>query len=330
MSNWKQFSDQYGWSADCTPNSELITTDKIRLVGSIFNGSTFDTNFWTKGTLVNGTVAQTGSEMIVTSGGAAADYAGFYSVRRANWITGTSNKFRCQMRLEAAADADLVRRWGVGWASTLTATAMTDGAWFLLEGTALSIVTAANDSTPTETTVASANFNGTYTAPTWTNNNTFEILYTLGKVYFLINNVLIHTQTYATTHWTYNTTSFHCFADANTIGDGSTAKTMTFRMMNICRLGAAYSAKQYFHGTAAADTILKYGGGLLHGVIFNNSKSGTLMSIYDNLSGTANTIAVVGDISATIAPCAVQFDLPFQVGLRIVTTGTWDYTLVYE
>lgn len=84
MSNWKQFSDQYGFTADCTSNSELITTSKIRLVGTIFNGSTFDTNFWTKGSLVNGTVAQTGSEMIITSGPTAADYAGVYSNRRAN------------------------------------------------------------------------------------------------------------------------------------------------------------------------------------------------------------------------------------------------------
>ena len=329
MSNWKQFSDQYGWSADCTPNSELITTDKIRLVGSIFNGSTFDTNFWTKGTLVNGTVAQTGSEMIVTSGAAAADYAGFYSVRRANWITGTSNKFRCQMRLEAAADNDLVRRWGIGFASTITSTAITDGACFKLTGTTLSLCTYANSVNAAQD-IAIENFNGTYTAPTFTNNNTYEILYTLGKVYFLINNVIIHTQTYATTYWTYNTTSFHIFADAKTGGDGSTAKTMTFRMMNICRLGSIITNPQFFHGTTAADTILKYGGGKLHGLILNNSKSGTLISIYDNLSGTANTIAVVGDVSTTIAPCAVQFDLPFQVGLRIVTTGTWDYTIVYE
>ena len=101
-------------------------------------------------------------------------------------------------------------------------------------------------------------------------------------------------------------------------------------MMNICRLGALTTNPQFFHGTTAADTILKYGGGKLHGVVFNNTKSGTLITIYDNLTGTTGTIAVIGDISTTAAPCAVQYDLPFQNGLRVVTTGTWDYTLVYE
>ena len=330
MSTFGQLRDEFGFHAHCTPNYELLTTDKFRLVGSIFNGSTFDTNFWTKGSLVNGTVAQTGSEVIVTSGPTAADYAGFYSVRRANWITGTSMQFRAQMRLEAAADVKLVRRWGVGYAATMTSTAITDGACFKLTGTALSICTYANNAVAAND-VASASFSeGTYVAPTWTNNNTFEILYTLGKLYFMINGVIVHIHNASTTHWTYNTTSFHIFADASTLAGGSAAKTMTFRAMNICRIGAPYSAKQFFHGTTAADTILKYGGGLLHGVIFNNSKSGTLMSIYDNLSGTANTIAVIGDISTTAAPTYVQFDLPFQVGLRIVTTGIWDYTLVYE
>jgi hypothetical protein len=321
-----QARDQYNYTADCTSNFELVTCEKIRLVGAIFNGSTFDTNFWTKGTLVNGTVSQTGSEVVVTSGAANLDYASFYSVRRANWITGTSNKFRTQMRLEAAADSDLTRRWGIGYAATMTSTAITDGACFKLTGTALSIVTHSNSTAGTA--VASGDFNGTYTAPTWTNNNTFEILYTLGKAYFLINNVIIHTVSATTTHWTSNTTSFHCFADATTSGDGSTAKTMTFRMMNITRLGAITTNPQFFHGTTAADTILKYGGGKLHSIVLNNP-GGTLISIYDNTSGTGNAIAIINTPS-TADPCTLDYHLPFQNGLHIVSTGTWDFTLIYE
>ena len=325
-----QIRDQFGYTGDATPNSEILVANKIRLVGTIFNGSTFDTNFWVKGSLVNGTVAQTGSEMIITSGAAAADYAGFYSVRRANWITGTTNKFRCQMRLQEAADADLVRRWGVGYAATLTATAMTDGAWFQLDGTALSVVTAANDSTPTDTTVDTAHFNGTYVAPTWTNNNTFEILYTLGKVYFLINNVIIHTVTASTTHWTYNTTNFYIFADANTIGDGSTAKTMTFRMINISRLGSIVTKPTYRRISGVAATyVLKYGGGVLHRIIFNNT-TGTSLTVYDDSAATGGKeVALI----TTTTTCVGSWDysLPFFNGLTVKTIGdNLDATIIYE
>lgn len=326
-----QIKDQYGFTGDATPNSEIITTDKIRLVGAIFNGSTFDTNFWTKGILVNGTVAQTNSEIIVTSGAAAADYAGFYSLRRANWVSGTSNKFRAQMRLQAAADNDLVRRWGVGWAATITSTAMTDGAWFLLEGTALSVVTAANDSTPTTTTVASGAFNGTYTAPTWMNNNTFEILYTLGKVYFLINNTIIHTATFSTDHWTANTTNFHAFADANTIGDGSTAKTMTIRMMNITRLGKMLTMPiyKYITGVTTAQ-VLKYGGGIIHSITIGTSVANKKIDIYDDTAGSAGQMVAI-TLPAGTDPFTLNLECPFFSGLTVTPNDTGlKITVVYE
>ena len=62
-----QIKDQYGWTGDATQNSEIITTDKIRLVGTIFNGAVVDSNFWT--TYVStGTVTQANSELVLTSG----------------------------------------------------------------------------------------------------------------------------------------------------------------------------------------------------------------------------------------------------------------------
>jgi len=243
MANWKQLSDQYGWSADCTPNSELITTDKIRLVGAIFNGGTVDTNFWTPATHVNGTLTQVANSLVLTSNTAENDYAGVFSVRRATWVTGTSMKFRSQMRLQDTTATNLVRRWGVGWAATMTSTAITDGACFKLTGTALSIVTYANSTTGTE--VASGDFNGTYSAPTLTNLTTYEILYTLGKVYFIIGGVIVHTVTASTAHWATNTVNFHIFADVKTTGGTGVAKAMYFRMMNISRLGSFMTQPTY-------------------------------------------------------------------------------------
>lgn len=118
--------DQYGWSADCSPNSELITTDKIKLVGEIFDGAVVDSNFWTA-TVSTGTVTEANSELILTSGTANGHYARVHTVRRANWVTGTSNKFRTQMRI-ASSDNDVTLRMGVGWGASMPT--VTDGAYF--------------------------------------------------------------------------------------------------------------------------------------------------------------------------------------------------------
>ena len=326
MANWKQLSDQYGFNADCTPNAELITSSKIRLVGTIFNGSTLDPNFWSN-RVSTGTAAQTGSEVILTSGTANGHYSELWSVRRANWITGTSNKFRAQLRFGDTGTTNVVRRWGVGWVSGSASTLITDGACFKLNGTALSVVTHANSTSGTA--VASADFNGTYTAPTFTNNNTYEILYTLGNVYFLINNVIIHTATFSTTHWTLNTTNFNAFADVNNTGDSS-AVTMTLRMMNITRLGAIVTQPTYKRISGNGATyVLKYGGGLLHRVIFNNT-TGTSLTIYDDSAATGGReIALI--TTATAALGSWDYECPFFNGLTIVTAGNGlDATVVYE
>lgn len=327
MSNFAkvQIKDQYGWTGDATPNSEILTTDKIRLVGAIFNGATLDANFWSN-RASTGTVTQASSELVLTSGTANGHYAEVWSVRRANWVTGTSNKFRAQLRFGDTGTTNVVRRWGVGWVSGSASTSITDGACFRLNGTALSIVTHANSTSGTE--VASASFNGTYTAPTFTNNNTYEILYTLGKVYFLINNVIVHTVTASTTHWTSNTTNFNCFAAANNTGD-SLAVTMTVRMMNITRLGKFETAPTYKHIATNTTTLCKRGGGVLHSVIMNNPTNNAV-TIYDDIAATVGTEIAIIDPDAGATPFTLDYHVPFNNGLTIVTAGTPDLTIIYE
>jgi len=259
----------------------------------------------------------------LTSGTANGHYAVVQSVRRANWITGTSNKFRAQMRIESS-DNDITCRVGVGWGATMPT--ITDGAYFKIVGSTISACTMANT---TETAVASGDFNGTYAAPTLTNNNTFEILYTLGKVYFSINNVIVHTATFATTHWTSNTTNFFIGADVRNTGDSSAVKYI-FRMMNICRLGSMITKPTYKRISGNAATyILKYGGGVLHKVLYNNT-SGTSLTIYDDSAATVGKeIAVI--TTATAALGSWNYECPFFNGLTIVTVGnSLDATIVYE
>ena len=317
----RQLQDQFGWSADATPNAELLTTSKTRLVGTIFNGSTVDTNFWTTYTST-GTVTQANSELVLTSGTANGHFAVVQSIRRANWVTGTSNKFRTQFRFESA-DADITARIGVGWGASMPT--ITDGAYFKLVGNTLSCCTMANT---VETAVASANFNGVYKVPTWTNNNTLEILYTLGKVYFLINNEIIHTASFPTTHWTSNTTNFFIGADVRNTGNSAAVKYI-FRMMNICRLGHLLSAPQYKYITGAGTTVCKLGGGMLHKIIVN--QAGTLCTVYDQTSAAVPIIGIIDTNKTTGVIGSIDYECPFFNGLTIVTTGAGsNITVVYE
>jgi hypothetical protein len=321
MSNWKQLSDQYGWSVDCTPNSELITTEKIRLVGEVFDGAVVDTNFWTKYEST-GTVTQANSELVLTSGTANGHYAVVQSVRRAHWVTGTINKFRSQMRIESSDD-DITCRIGVGWGATMPT--ITDGAYFKFVGSTVSVCTMANT---TETEVASASFNGTYSAPTLTNTNIYEIIYGLVNVYFMINNVIVHTVTNSTGNWTSNTNNFFIGADVRNTGNSSAVKYI-FKMMNIARLGNFKTMPTYKHITGAATTVCKIGGGLLHAIVVN--QAGTLCTIYDQTSGAVPIIGIVDTNKTTGTIGTISYECPFFNGLTIVTTGAGtDITIIYE
>ena len=63
-------------------------------------------------------------------------------------------------------------------------------------------------------------------------------------------------------------------------------------------------------------------------IIFNNT-SGTNITIYDN---TAASGAVVGIITTTTSAIGEwTFNVPFSIGLTIVTTGnSLDATIIYE
>ncbi len=321
---YPQLRDQYAYTSDNTPNSELITTNKLRLVGEIFEGTTIDSSFWAN-RVSTGTVAQTGSEMVLTSGTAAAQYAELWSVQRAIWVTGSSNKFRAQLRFGDSGTTNVARRWGVGWVSGSASSVITDGAYFKLDGTALSVNTMR---ATTETSVASGSFNGTYTAPTLTNNNVYEILYTLSKVFFLINNVIVHTATFSTTHWTSGTINFNAFADVNNSG-ASAAVTMTMRAMNIARLGLENTVPTYKRITGATTTTLKLSGGFLHAIVVNSA--GSDCTVYDQTTAAVPLIGIINTTKANGVVGGIEYHHPFYNGLVIVTTGAGtDITVIYE
>ncbi len=308
MSIFGQSRDQYGFIQELTPMGETRVINPIRLAGAIFSGSTIDPNFWTSTLANNGTAAQANNQITLGSSTTNNGSSILQSVRRARYTGGSSNRFRAQVQLGDTGVASNTRRWGMFDG--------TDGAYFELAGTTLS---ACVMKTGSRTAVAALS------APS-TNVTTYEIYITNSKVYFAIADILVATHSATTATWS-DTTNLPVRID--NINSGSiTNSTISVRVATIYRLGEFTTNPTYFHGTTAATTVLKYGAGLLHRITLNNP-IGTLITIYDDTSGTSNTIAIISTPSQA-NPVTLEYGIPFNNGLKIVTTGTWDYTIVYE
>jgi len=316
--------DNFGFDAYNTPTGEIRTTEPFRLVGVSFEGTTIDTKFWTAAaTGTSASVAQSHSQVLLTSGTSNGAAVSLYSVRRARYVSGYAMRYRVVRQLGDIGTAGNKRRGGVGWGASMPT--ITDGAWFQLDGTEFSVVTCKGG---VETKVTS--FNGDLGTSITLNItvNTLEIYWTNSKVWFVVNGFLLHTFTASAETWA-DTMSFHAFSDSLNSGILAASVTMAVRISSIHRLGKYETQPIYYHLSGDAAThVLKLGAGVLHKIIFNNS-SGTNLTIVDNNTGTT---PVVGIITTTSAVLGIRdYMLPFNTGLILITTGNGlDATIIYE
>jgi hypothetical protein len=318
MTYWPQtqLKDQYGFVSELTPMDEVRVVTPVRLVGSTFVGTTLDTNFWVAEQLSGATVTQVSGSIAFATSGVANSWASLRSVRLARYVGSSSNRYRAQVQLGDTGTTNNTRKWG--------AFTTTDGAYFKIVNTTVSVCTLRFG---VETAVASASWNGSTTVPTLTNVNTYEIYWTNAKVYFVIGGVLVHTVSASTATWTTTTTLPLRTENYNTAGS-TTAVRMEVRVATITRLGNLETEPKYYHFTSANTYIMKYGPGKLHHVTLNNA-AGTLITIYDNVSAAGDTIAII-NTPAQANPVTLQYGIAFNSGLTVVSTGTWDATVVYE
>lgn len=158
--------DGYGWEVEHTPNDELRVITPYRIVGSTFAGTVLDTNFWTASTGTGGGATLTNGQLILTTGTNPNNITTVQSVRNGRYIGGSSNRARIIMRLPDTGTAANTRRWG--------AFNSTDGAFFQLSGTTLSVVTR-RTSSANDLVVEQALWNGEdFTLDT--NVKTYEIV----------------------------------------------------------------------------------------------------------------------------------------------------------
>lgn len=318
----------FGQHTKSSPMGQLMTVPTFNLVGATFIGTTFDTRFWTKTTQVAlGDATQANGMLILATNATANGSIIVNSVRSARFIGGIPNKYRGMIQLPAVTGTN-VRRWGAFDAN--------NGFYFKHDGTTLSVC---SRKTTGETPVASGSFNGRhgdiYTLDT--DMHIFEIYWTVQKVWFLIDDVIIHTMTGATTTLA-DTPSLQVGMECTNSGGNINNNTMQIRVAVIQRVGELNHSPAWFNLTSAATTVLKYGPGVLQRIVINRP-SGTATDtaiIYDNTTNSAPIIGTVqvgrGNTAATSGTNvgAIEFGLPFFTGLTIVTNSTADLTIVYE
>ncbi|MFA5871075.1 MAG: hypothetical protein WC842_04325 [Candidatus Paceibacterota bacterium] len=324
-------TDSYGFSVENTPMGEMRMVTPVRLSGSSFSGSTIDSNFWTSaatGGAGGSAIAQSGSEITLTSGTANADSVTLFSVRNSRYVGGSSMRFRalCQF---ASGTENNKRRIGIGFGSTAMP-AVTDGAWFQLSGTTFSVVTCKGGAI-NEQVISSGSFNGvlgtTYTPPTTV--ITLEIYWTNSKVWFVIGDDILHTVSASTETWG-NTMSYHIFASSLN-SDTAISKTLKIRTATISRMGNLETLPMTKNITGVnTSQIFKYSAGTLHRIIVGTPVNGKTITIYDNVTGTTNPIGII-TLPAQSVPIILEYRSPFFNGLNVVPNDTGlNLTVVYE
>ena len=318
MSNFAkvQIKDQYNFVAAGTPNDELRVVSPVRLVGSTFAGTTVDTNFWTVSTTTSGTAVQANGEVVLGCGASATGAVIFQSNRKARYVGGSANRYRAQIQFGDNGVANNVKRWGLFDG--------TDGVYFMLSGTSCYIATRRGG---VETGVISTAWNGSTTLPTFTNCSTYEIYINNRRVHFVISGVLVHTVDSIAQTWTA-TTTLPSRVDNTNVGS-VTNSNVNVRVQTVYRLGEVETLPTYKTINSATTTICKRGAGNLHRIIFNTPTAASV-SIWDSVgtTGTASIGIIIPPSGAV--PFDLDYHIPFQDGLTILTAGSPNLTVVYE
>jgi hypothetical protein len=101
-------------------------------------------------------------------------------------------------------------------------------------------------------------------------------------------------------------------------------------MATLHEIANAREATSFAYITTATTTQVKTGAGFLHAIIINKAAAaaGTI-KIIDNTSGTTANIATIFHDTG-LAPKVLEYGIPFATGLRIVTSGADDITVIYR
>ena len=316
MSYWKQqqIIDTTGNLTEVTPYGELHSIQPVKISGGVFNDSVLDSSFFSATNSNGGTTTVLNTIATLATNTTANGSTRLSSVQAAQFIGGTNNRFYGRISTGDIGTANNVRRWG------LIGTGTTNGIYFKLNGT--STLVAATLNAGVETTYS-------LTLPagfTITNLNLYEIDYSSGEAYFVINGVPVYILQ-ATAPYIGNL-QLYAFADNTNSAGSITNVTMACVNLTAYRLGNISTQPIYGKITTAATTTFKLGPGKLHRITLNNP-TGTLITVYDNTAGSGTVIAAI-NTPAQANPVTLEYGTQFSTGLTVVSTGTWDATIIFE
>jgi len=308
--------DGHGFAQSYTPFGEQLTAPSYKLVGSIFPGSTLDTNFWTALAGTGGTVTPVNGLVTMSTGTTSNNATQLNTVASSRYISGYTNKFRAVLTLPDTGTVNNTRRWGAYNA--------TDGSFFELAGTTLNLVTR---KAGVETRITNGSFNGNLgnIIALDTSAHNWAVMYTSFTIWWLYDDIVIHTSSFNSS-WTSTLNLPVTFENFNTGGSTTNVSMYIFGGV-ITRMGLANSQPTGRAFTGATTTTLKIGAGNLHAVVLT-ANAGTSITLYDNTTGA-------GTILASISPNQVTTldfkGIGFSTGLTVVSVGVGcSFTVMYE
>ncbi len=315
-----QHENRHAW---INPTSEINTSPVYRLVGTAFDGSTKDTNFWTEAVANGGTATQASAEIQLETNTTADGYAQYQSVRKARFVAGSAQYFGGGVNWKTAATANNIRR--VGAYTTDGSDDIEDGFFFQLDGATFGIGYANGGSV---TTITTGNFNGKH-GVTWTPAaDTYYLIgieFTPLGAFWYINGVLLHrlnqagfvaTNTVNVTIENENTSGITTDIKFNSVG------------LYIARQGEIVTNPTYRYISTNTTTICKRGAGTLHRLIANDNRG--VVKIYDNTAGSGALISELDTSQGSEPAYTIEYGCPFNDGLTIVTSGGIEVTVIYE
>jgi hypothetical protein len=91
----------------------------------------------------------------------------------------------------------------------------------------------------------------------------------------------------------------------------------------------AGAGSRFLYIAGAATTQVVTGKGVLRAIIFNKPVASSTVKLIDGTSGTTANMGIITNTSA-VEPYQICYDVKFRDGLRIVTSGADDITVVYD
>lgn len=307
--------DSWGDEIGSTMIDEIMTAEKSRICGGVFNGTTPDPNFYTT-TLSNATATISNSVLDLATTTTSGSNGIVYTNSLGRYIGGNMNHLRGIYRVGDTGVANNVRQIGCTSLSDLA-----DSFYFQLEGTTFSIV--ANTTGLSQIKINNGSFNGdAATYPITNTFHTWEILFTNRRIQFYIDKTLIHTLT-QTTDPICGTRHLRPFIRNANTGVGSVTHLYTQSLSLVTWGKTKTQPKYYYRDTTTAGVQLKVGIGSVHMINFGGVSNGAIITLYDGTSTAGAVIYSTGVMGPQTVPTNVPFNdgVVFQNGLFLVIGG---------